>query len=245
MSIKQKKYHYIYKTTNNLSGRYYYGMHSTDNLDDGYLGSGSQLRRAINKHGKENFTIEIIKFCKDRDELKSKEKELVTIQEIAKKECMNLRVGGGGMDYKPPISDETRKKMSEAQKKRPINWDAIEKATQKWTGSHHTEESKKKISESNIGKTHTDEMKQHFSHVMYERWKDPNERAKFIASAKKRLSNRRGVSLSDETKNKISQSKKGKKITPQKRITCPHCGKDGATSQMKRYHLDNCKLIQK
>lgn len=28
---------------------------------------------------------------------------------------------------------------------------------------------------------------------------------------------------------------------PQKRIECPHCGKVGGKSAMKRYHFDNCK----
>lgn len=243
MPRKQKKYHYLYKTTNNLSGRYYYGMHSTNDLNDGYLGSGTQLRRAIKKHGKENFTIEIIEFFKDRELLKKKESELVTLQEISKKECMNLRVGGG-MDYKPPVSDETRKKMSEAQKKRPINWVALKKATQKWTGSHHTEESKKKISESNIGKTHTDEMKDHFSEVSKKLWQNDEYKDKVRKAMKAaNNSNRKGVTLSDETKNKISQSKKDKKITPQIRITCPNCNKTGGASMMKRYHFDNCKLI--
>ena len=49
MARKEKKYHFIYKTTNLLSGKYYIGMHSTDNLDDGYLGSGYRLRLAIKK----------------------------------------------------------------------------------------------------------------------------------------------------------------------------------------------------
>lgn len=30
-------------------------MHSTDNLDDGYVGSGKRLWNSIKKHGKENF----------------------------------------------------------------------------------------------------------------------------------------------------------------------------------------------
>ena len=55
-----KKYHYLYKTTNLVNGKYYYGMHSTNNLNDGYLGSGSYLRNAIHKHGKDNFKREII-----------------------------------------------------------------------------------------------------------------------------------------------------------------------------------------
>jgi hypothetical protein len=95
----RKKYHYIYKTTNLLSGKYYIGMHSTDNLEDGYLGSGTYLRRSINKHGKENHSIEILEFLNSREELAARESEIVTLQEIAKKECMNLKVGGrGGID---------------------------------------------------------------------------------------------------------------------------------------------------
>ena len=92
----RKKYHYIYKTTNDISGRYYIGMHSTNDLDDGYLGSGTLLRRSINKHGKENHSIEILEYCTSREELAARERDLVSLQEIAKKECMNLKVGGDG-----------------------------------------------------------------------------------------------------------------------------------------------------
>lgn len=92
----RKKYHFIYKTTNLLSGRYYIGMHSTDNLEDGYLGSGIYLKRSINKHGKENHSIEILEFLNSREELAAREREIISLQEIAKKECMNLKVGGEG-----------------------------------------------------------------------------------------------------------------------------------------------------
>jgi hypothetical protein len=96
MARKEKKYHFIYKTTNVLSGKYYIGMHSTSDLNDGYLGSGTRLRYSINKHGKENFVREIIEYCESREELKSKEIEIVNLDEIAKIECMNLKVGGYG-----------------------------------------------------------------------------------------------------------------------------------------------------
>lgn len=96
MARKEKKYHFIYKTTNVLSGKYYIGMHSTDNLEDGYLGSGTRLRYSINKHGKENFIREILEYCESREELKNREIEVVNLDEIVKIECMNLKVGGYG-----------------------------------------------------------------------------------------------------------------------------------------------------
>jgi hypothetical protein len=96
MARKEKKYHFIYKTTNLLSGKYYIGMHSTSNLEDGYMGSGKRLRYSVNKYGKENHRVEIIEFLQDRNELKKREREIVNLNEIAKQDCLNLMVGGDG-----------------------------------------------------------------------------------------------------------------------------------------------------
>lgn len=52
----------IYKTTNLLNGKIYVGFHKTDK-EDGYLGSGKAILKAIKKYGKENFkreTLEIV-----------------------------------------------------------------------------------------------------------------------------------------------------------------------------------------
>jgi hypothetical protein len=158
-----KKYHYIYKTTNKLNGKYYIGMHSTNNLNDNYKGSGTLLKRSINKYGKENHNIEILYFFNTREELQSKEKEIITLQEIAKKECMNLKIGGiGGFPpnakvvFKEKLKDpvykaefikkckciETLKKVREEGK--------IVKNT--FLGKKHSKETKQKMSEIKKGK---------------------------------------------------------------------------------------------
>jgi hypothetical protein len=71
-------------------------MHKTTNLDDDYMGSGKLIRAAINKHGIENFTKEILHIFDNEEDMKNKEKELVILNEMS----YNLCEGGkGGFSY--------------------------------------------------------------------------------------------------------------------------------------------------
>ena len=87
-------YHYFYKITNNINGHFYYGIHSTDNLDDGYMGSGRYLRRAYKKFGIENFSKEIVKFFENREDCANFEKEIVTEELVNDSNCYNISLGG-------------------------------------------------------------------------------------------------------------------------------------------------------
>jgi hypothetical protein len=96
MARKEKNIHYIYKTTCNVTGKYYVGMHSTNNLEDGYLGSGKRLRYSIRKYGKDNHIKEIVEYCETREALVLRETEIVNKELIADDKCMNLKEGGTG-----------------------------------------------------------------------------------------------------------------------------------------------------
>lgn len=93
-----RKYNYFYKITNNINNHFYYGVHSTDNINDGYMGSGKRLRIAYEKYGMENFSKEILKFFKTQKEAYEYESEIVTESLTDLDACYNIKCGGYGGD---------------------------------------------------------------------------------------------------------------------------------------------------
>lgn len=95
-----KKYHILYKTTNRKTGRYYIGIHSTDDLDDGYLGSGVALKKSIQYHGREIHEREILEYSVSREALFERESIIVNREMISDPLCMNRVSGGAGVSEK-------------------------------------------------------------------------------------------------------------------------------------------------
>lgn len=93
--------HLVYKITNKINGHYYIGVHSTKNIEDGYMGSGTLIRRAVKKYGVRNFTREILFVFDTRDEAYAKEEELVNINLLQDPDCYNLVYGGNGPKCRP------------------------------------------------------------------------------------------------------------------------------------------------
>lgn len=89
-----RKYHYFYKITNNINNHFYYGVHNTDNLEDGYMGSGKRLHLAYKKYGIENFTKEILRFFDTSEEAFEYEAEIVNEKLVSDKNCYNMINGG-------------------------------------------------------------------------------------------------------------------------------------------------------
>ena len=90
----KRKYNYFYKIVNNINGHFYYGIHSTDDLDDGYMGSGIKLHKAFEKYGIENFSKEILKFFDNREDAALYEAEVVNEELIYDDTCYNVAGGG-------------------------------------------------------------------------------------------------------------------------------------------------------
>lgn len=91
---------YLYKITNLLNNRIYIGVHKTDDLNDGYMGSGKLINSAIKKYGIENFKKEILEFFDTYADALAREADIVTDEFLLREDVYNLRKGGqGGFDY--------------------------------------------------------------------------------------------------------------------------------------------------
>jgi len=65
----EKKFNYVYLTTNLINEKQYVGDHSTNDIEkDYYIGSGKVLKNAIKKYKKENFKKEILEFFPTKQE---------------------------------------------------------------------------------------------------------------------------------------------------------------------------------
>lgn len=93
-------FYLIYKITNLLNGKIYIGSHKTQIKDDGYMGSGKYLLRAIKKYSIENFSKEILFELNSIEEMYAKEAEIVNEVFLEEENTYNLKRGGfGGFDY--------------------------------------------------------------------------------------------------------------------------------------------------
>ena len=121
--------YYFYKITNNINGKFYYGVHSTTNVDDGYMGSGKYLGNAYNKYGKSNFTKEILKYFDNKDDMYQYEREIVNEDLVRDINCYNIKIGGEGGGAK--WSESQRSKFLSkviGQKRTPEQCDNISKS---------------------------------------------------------------------------------------------------------------------
>jgi hypothetical protein len=110
---------YLYQINNLVNNKIYVGVHKTDNINDGYMGSGKAIMLAIEKYGLTNFRKDILEYFDTYDAALAREAEIVTDDFLLREDVYNLRRGGsGGFDYinRLGLNDRSGATLSERQK---------------------------------------------------------------------------------------------------------------------------------
>lgn len=190
----------LYVHTNKINGKFYVGITCQKPTRRWRNGNGYKnnryFYRAIQKYGWENFKHEILYTNLTKEE--AEKKEVNIIKELHSNERdygYNITKGG---EVIGKHSEESKRRMSESQKKKLISKETIERLREAFRGRTHSNETKKKISESQMGsknsfygKTHTEEA-----------------RRKISESVSGEKNGMYGETHSDDVKKKISELKK-------------------------------------
>lgn len=119
-------FHFVYKITRSKSEKFYIGVHSTEDLNDGYFGSGFLIKKSVKKYGRDEHQFTILQFFETRKMALIAEKILVNLETLKDPNCLNLREGGTGILTEPSkekisnslkcyfSDDENRKAISRA-----------------------------------------------------------------------------------------------------------------------------------
>lgn len=141
---------YLNEPKSSLCGCIYYGQHTTDNLNDGYIGSGKILCDYLKKYPN-GYYRKILNFYNTQEELNKAEYALIH-PHLGKPYCLNLTEGGGMRAfpgelhpmYNKHLPDETKNKISNTLKEKYSNGEII--AVSFWKDKHLPDETKNKIS---------------------------------------------------------------------------------------------------
>jgi len=185
-----------YITTNLLNGKQYIGMHSTNNINDSYLGTGKLILRAIKKYGRRNFKRDILFVLKDKRKAFDNEVDLIKEYNTVTPNGYNISPSGGfGLNH--VISEETRQKMSKSRiGKSPWNRDKKLLPLSK--------EHKRKISEAGKGK----------NNYMYGKKHSKETKNKMSESKMGHTPWNKGIETLEEVKKKLSKSHQGQHSSP-------------------------------
>ena len=209
--------HYIYKLVH-TNGRYYIGRHSTENINDGYMGSGKWPCSIKNK---QELTKEILAYYTNVKDLQEAEKHMLS-ENIGKPMCMNFNnypIGFASGDLNPAKTEKEKIRKSMQTKENNSMF-----------GKSHSADAKLKMSESRKGKP---------------TW---NKGLRGIKTSNKgQPAWNKGIhtghkSFTGKTHKEESIKMMKEKHANRERLTCPHCSKNIDKPNYTRYHGDKCKF---
>lgn len=258
----------IYKITNTINNKSYFGQ-SIDckkRLQEHrrklkYNKHENQyLQNSYNKYGGNNFKYDIVLLCNIQD-LDGHERYFIEVNKSdVKQNGYNIELGG---NLKKQVSEETKKKISQAGKGRIVTEETRNKISKSTKGKIvstttrlklsdanmgkiRTEETLKILSESHKGHKHTDEHKRKISEshkgkqgYWLGKTKSPESIKKFIKSVSGENHHFHGKKFTEQHKKKLSESRIGKYCG----INNPSYGK--VVSEETRRKLSNANLGRK
>jgi group I intron endonuclease len=108
--MSNKKYNYVYVTTNLISGKKYIGSHSSNDINNDYLGSGTALKKDIKYFGKQFFSKKIIAIYDTREQAYQVESELLNDMWFSTDTYNIYKTTSGLISH----TEDTRLKMSKS-----------------------------------------------------------------------------------------------------------------------------------
>lgn len=246
-------FHLIYKIIR-TDGKFYIGVHSTNNMHDTYMGSGIHIQRSIKKHGREKHVREILEICNSREDAFGREAEIVNADMLLDPQCMNKTIGGNGDSTRVyGSSDDTRKLISEKGKEawaagrntgnlgKKSSPESIAKRVQKTTGKKRTDEQLANMSAGQLLYTHSTDTK-----ILEQRAERAKRGAVTRLEQGTNLGGRTpGTPCTQAQKDALSAASKGrifsedhklKLKTPKTRASCIFCKRETIVSHLSRYH---------
>jgi len=92
--MERERNYVVYQITNKINNNIYIGCHVTKNLKDNYLGSGTNIKKALKEFGQEHFEKIILYNFDNKEDMLAKERELVNEEFIKRQDTYNIVLGG-------------------------------------------------------------------------------------------------------------------------------------------------------
>ena len=209
----------IYKITHRETGRVYIGQsiklkrrHNSYKNSGGSGNGNSVIKRAILKYNWDAFDWEILLYANDMNYLNEMEIKFISFYDCLSPKGFNIETGG----LNAPFPEHLKKLFSEQRKGKKFSDEAKKNMSisQKKRWANISNEERNRLSElgklANLNKVVSEESKLKLS----------NTRKKLIAEGKITVNNMLGKKHSEETKKKMSESQKGRKLSDESIENC-------------------------
>ena len=254
-------YHYTYKITHE-NGKYYVGRHSTNDLNDGYMGSGIWVRQIKDLN---SLSKQILNFYDTQDDLLEAEEDLVNEnidnpynmnysnvpsgfstgeKNPSNRPHANSYLGSNYTDYQREKMVEFNKREETREKRREKNQELVENSQHNFQRTDVKEKAKQTQRENYKIYGHymqSEENRQKQRDIVQEQLKEGTHNFQ-----KKETKENAAIALKErlaQEGNPMHNPEIAKKLKkPKPKVTCPHCNKEGGKPVMVRYHFDNCKF---